>query len=221
MSNIYWKGRRKGMNHRQAFLDVGRKAIPLKIKNPYGNKDGDNKVNKFDCQPLNKRKQDEIKVINDPKHEYPMSFNRRDKILIRNPKMADDKWTEEKLIPHELGHYEYDKGIMGKIRKFRDKNLNPDFLLNRKIEKHLNKRAEQWAKDIYKENKLNPNKKEKEKHLTNLKDRIWNKTLKGVSKENMRNEIYANDIEFGQKPLKTKWKWDKEKSIILTNEDIK
>lgn len=58
MSNLYWKERKKGNSHKKALINVRKKSIPLKIKNPYGNYDGDNKINKYDCQPKNKWKQD-------------------------------------------------------------------------------------------------------------------------------------------------------------------
>lgn len=69
MSKMYREQRRRGMPKRTAFRRVGlAKAISKKMKSgkqkwikkkyPYQDFDCDGKVNKYDCQPLNKYKQD-------------------------------------------------------------------------------------------------------------------------------------------------------------------
>lgn len=71
MSRLYWKERRKGNTHSYAFKNVRIKAIPLKVLNPYGNWDKDNKINKYDCQPKNKWKQDKLKDLEEYKKNIP------------------------------------------------------------------------------------------------------------------------------------------------------
>lgn len=63
MSRLYKRLRQKGLRKTTAFKMTGKAKISSKMKilkkiDPYGNFDKDNKINKYDCQPLNKKKQD-------------------------------------------------------------------------------------------------------------------------------------------------------------------
>ena len=70
MSNLYYKMVSKGINRNNTFQIVGNaKRLSMKGRNwkfknkhAYKDYDGDGKVNKYDCQPLNYWKQDDEDV---------------------------------------------------------------------------------------------------------------------------------------------------------------
>lgn len=119
MSTMYKKARIRGDKHQKAFTTVGLakslskrirkgKQHNIKKKYPYYDFDTDGKINKYDCQPLNKYKQDDI-------YDYDNTIiSKEDKHGYHNwtPELqyhiADDTYEQrqiredvKKLLPHQ------------------------------------------------------------------------------------------------------------------------
>lgn len=151
MSGLHWRLRYKGKRYKIAFNEVGvaklrsirrfnSKGKYAKRKYPYSDWDGDGKVNKYDCRPYNKYRQDEDDDVytqsekDDFYSDMMDELNEEDKELwgeynkTEDYKISDKDWAEEKIAgifsdiddKSEIGtiNRSYDKKIKKKIREY-------------------------------------------------------------------------------------------------------
>jgi len=125
MSSLNRKLRKKGLNKRQAYIQTGiakvlsktdgYKGKQAKKQKPYLDYDGDGKVNKYDCQPYNKWKQDQDSygegysdgLKNLEKHELStdIEYDKDIKDYSRGHKKGIKKFNKE--LAKKGGYYKY------------------------------------------------------------------------------------------------------------------